>query len=251
MLAFTPNAAGNERDETEDECADAFFANEHVGGFILLRHNPDTRVPKELLEASTVDGAGAWSRFWHVTVPSLRGIIVITTTLQFIWGLNEFAIIWAMTNGGPGNATNNIVVNIYRTGFLDQNISYAATMGVIWLVILLAFTYFYIRSSNSRRRATLAQIDAQGAIISTLTGQNLADVDEIADPFDFSRGAHSADSVIGAVPGLLDARRIGAGRRGIAACRPRLPAAVRSASGGRRGRPAAPGVARTPGRRSA
>jgi multiple sugar transport system permease protein len=102
-------------------------------------------VPKELLEASTVDGAGAWSRFWHVTVPSLRGIIVITTTLQFIWGLNEFAIIWAMTNGGPGNATNNIVVNIYRTGFLDQNISYAATMGVIWLVILLAFTYFYIR----------------------------------------------------------------------------------------------------------
>ncbi len=102
-------------------------------------------VPQELLDAATVDGAGAWSRFWHVTVPQLRGIIVITTTLQFIWGLNEFAIIWAMTNGGPGNATNNIVINIYRTGFLNESISSAATIGVLWLLILLVFTYFYIR----------------------------------------------------------------------------------------------------------
>lgn len=107
-------------------------------------------VPQELMDAATVDGSNAWQRFWHVTVPSLRGIIVITTTLQFIWGLNEFAIIWAMTNGGPGNATNNIVINIYRTGFLDQNISAAATMGILWLLILLAFTYFYIRIMEGR-----------------------------------------------------------------------------------------------------
>lgn len=107
-------------------------------------------VPQDLLDAATVDGAGAWSRFWHVTVPSLRGIIVITTTLEFIWGLNEFAIIWAMTNGGPGNATNNIVVNIYRTGFLNESISYAATMGVLWLLLLLVFTYFYIRIMEGR-----------------------------------------------------------------------------------------------------
>jgi multiple sugar transport system permease protein len=102
-------------------------------------------VPQELIDAATVDGAGAWSRLWHVTIPQLRGIIVITTTLQFIWSLNEFAIIWAMTNGGPGNATNNIVINIYRTGFLNESISSAATIGVLWLLILLVFTYFYIR----------------------------------------------------------------------------------------------------------
>ena len=107
-------------------------------------------VPQDLMDAATVDGANAWNRFWHVTVPSLRGIIVITTTLQLIWGLNEFAIIWAMTNGGPGDATNNIVINIYRTGFLDENISDAATMGVLWLLILLAFTYFYIRIMEGR-----------------------------------------------------------------------------------------------------
>ncbi len=102
-------------------------------------------LPQDLIDAATVDGAGVWDRFWNVTVPGMRGIIVITTTLQFIWGLNEFAIIWAMTNGGPGNATNNIVINIYRTGFINESISYAATMGVLWLLMLLVFTYFYIR----------------------------------------------------------------------------------------------------------
>jgi len=102
-------------------------------------------IPQDLIEAATVDGAGPWARFWNVTVPGLRQIIVITTTLQFIWSLNEFAIIWAMTNGGPGTATNNIVVNIYRTGFINESISYAATMGIIWLLMLLVFTYFYIR----------------------------------------------------------------------------------------------------------
>jgi multiple sugar transport system permease protein len=108
-------------------------------------------VPHELLEAATVDGAGVWSRFRHITIPSLRGVIVITTTLQFIWSLNEFAIIWAMTNGGPGTATNNMVVNIYRTGFIEQRISIGATMGVIWLLMLLAFTYFYIRIMEGKQ----------------------------------------------------------------------------------------------------
>ncbi len=106
-------------------------------------------IPQDLIDAATVDGAGAFRRFWHVTVPGLRGIIVITTTLQFIWGLNEFAIIWAMTNGGPGNATNNIVINIYRTGFIDEGISYAATMGVLWLLPRQATRTWPGSSSNT------------------------------------------------------------------------------------------------------
>lgn len=100
---------------------------------------------QDLLDAATVDGAGMWGRFWYVIVPSLRGIIVVVTTLQFIWSLNEFTIIYSMTQGGPGNATNNIITNIYLTGFMNQNISIAATIGTIWLIMLLAFTYFYIR----------------------------------------------------------------------------------------------------------
>jgi len=100
---------------------------------------------QDLLDAATVDGAGVWARFWNVIVPSLRGIIVVVTTLQLIWSLNEFTIIYSMTQGGPGNATNNIIINIYRTGFMNQDLSIAATIGTIWLIILLVFTNFYIR----------------------------------------------------------------------------------------------------------
>lgn len=110
-------------------------------------------VPKELLDAASVDGANALRRFWHVTIPSLRGIIVIVTTLQLIWSFNEFAILWAMTNGGPGIATTNVVINIYRTGFLNGQISIAATIGALWLLILLAFTYFYIRIMEGKGAA--------------------------------------------------------------------------------------------------
>jgi multiple sugar transport system permease protein len=102
-------------------------------------------VQQDLLDAATVDGAGMWGRFWYVVVPQLRGIILVVTTLQFIWSLNEFTIIYSMTQGGPGNATNNIIINIYRTGFMNENISIAATIGTIWLIMLLLFTSFYIR----------------------------------------------------------------------------------------------------------
>lgn len=100
---------------------------------------------QELYDAAKVDGANAWDRFRNVTLPGLRGVIAVVTTLAFVWSLNEFAIIWAMTNGGPGVATNNMVIHIYRTGFIQQRISEAATMSAVWLLILLAFTYFYIR----------------------------------------------------------------------------------------------------------
>jgi multiple sugar transport system permease protein len=102
-------------------------------------------LPQDLYDAAKVDGANSRDRFWTVTIPGLRGIIAIVTTLSLIWSLNEFAIIWAMTNGGPGVATNNMVIHIYRTGFIEQRIGMAATMSAIWLVILLAFAYFYIR----------------------------------------------------------------------------------------------------------
>lgn len=110
-------------------------------------------VQQDLLDAATVDGAGTWGRLWHVIVPQLRGIIVVVTTLQFIWSLNEFTIIYSMTQGGPGNATNNIIINIYRTGFMNQNISIAATIGIIWLILLLLFTNFYIRIMEGKASA--------------------------------------------------------------------------------------------------
>ncbi|WP_308282996.1 carbohydrate ABC transporter permease [Pseudonocardia nigra] len=62
-------------------------------------------VDHSLHEAAAVDGAGTWRRFWHVTLPGLRPVIVAITTLDFIWNINSFALVYLLTAGGPGGQT--------------------------------------------------------------------------------------------------------------------------------------------------
>ena len=62
-------------------------------------------VPDELYEAAHVDGAGVFSRFWHITLPMLRPIIVVATATRIIWTFNYADLIFVMTGGGPANAT--------------------------------------------------------------------------------------------------------------------------------------------------
>ncbi|MBX6387162.1 MAG: sugar ABC transporter permease, partial [Microbispora sp.] len=58
-------------------------------------------VPKELYEAVSVDGAGTWRRFWNVTLPQLRPVIVAITSLDFVWNINQFSLVYVLTQGGP------------------------------------------------------------------------------------------------------------------------------------------------------
>lgn len=74
-------------------------------------------VPRELHEAAAVDGANPWDRFWQVTVPSIRHVLIITTLLSSIWTLNDFNIVYVMTRGGPGNATHVLATFSYETAF--------------------------------------------------------------------------------------------------------------------------------------
>src|SRR5262249_52936030 len=62
-------------------------------------------VPQEQYEAAKVDGATAWQRFWFITIPSIRHVILVVTLLSSIWTANSFENIWIMTQGGPSNAT--------------------------------------------------------------------------------------------------------------------------------------------------
>ena len=73
-------------------------------------------VPEGLLRAARVDGARAWSQFWHVTVPHLKGVILITTLLLFVGNLNSFTLVWLMTGGGPANASQLWITEIYNIG---------------------------------------------------------------------------------------------------------------------------------------
>lgn len=103
-------------------------------------------LPEELVEAARVDGANGWQRFWHITLPHLKGVTVITTALMTIWNFNSFDLLWSTTQGGPVTATTTLSIFVYRTAFEARALGYAGAIGVAWLVILMVFAIVYIRS---------------------------------------------------------------------------------------------------------
>ena len=74
-------------------------------------------IPGDLYEAAAVDGASAWRRFWHVTLPGLKHVMIITVLLSFIWTINDFNIVYVMTRGGPGTATQVFATYSYEVAF--------------------------------------------------------------------------------------------------------------------------------------
>lgn len=107
-------------------------------------------IPIETIEAAVVDGADWWQRLWFITLPHLRRIIAITTILTVIWNFNNFTIIWPMTEGGPANWTLTFSIWVYRQAFENFDLGYAATIGVLWLALLLIVTGFYLRVIGGR-----------------------------------------------------------------------------------------------------
>ena len=112
-------------------------------------------VPQQLLNAARVDGAGAWSRFWHVTVPHLRSVILITTILLFVGNLNSFVLVWIMTGGGPANASQIWITQVYTLAFQSLQYGRASAYSVILFIVMLGLGYFYVKalSGQGRREA--------------------------------------------------------------------------------------------------
>jgi len=107
-------------------------------------------VPLDEYEAATIDGASLIKRFWYVTLPNIRGILITVTSLMVIWNFNSFDTIWATTQGGPIMATTTLSILVYRTAFNALNVGYAAAIGVAWLIVLLIFSAVYIWSIGGR-----------------------------------------------------------------------------------------------------
>jgi len=102
-------------------------------------------IPDEVYEAATVDGASVFQRFWHITLPMLRPIIVVATATRIIWTFNYADLIFVMTSGGPANATQITSSYTLLTAYTDLDFGYAATLSVVLLVIMLIFTALYLK----------------------------------------------------------------------------------------------------------
>lgn len=102
-------------------------------------------IPQQQYEAAKVDGASAWQRFCHVTIPQLRPVLMVVLLLRAIWMFNKFDVIWLTTQGGPLGATEHLPILAYRQTFELYNVGTGATISAISFFILSAFivVFFY------------------------------------------------------------------------------------------------------------
>ncbi len=106
-------------------------------------------IPRDLYEAAEVDGAGPVRRFWSITIPQLRPIIVSMALLDLIWTSQQFALIWMTTGGGPLSATEMLSTFTYKLAFSEYDFAGASASAVIVLVLSMVLAFFYVRSQKA------------------------------------------------------------------------------------------------------
>jgi multiple sugar transport system permease protein len=105
-------------------------------------------IPQDLYEAIVVDGAGAWSRFWHVTLPMLSPIILFNLVIGIINSFQAFDLDWALTSGGPGNATLFYVYLVWRDAFQNFQMGYASALAWVLFVVIVVVTVLIFRTAR-------------------------------------------------------------------------------------------------------
>lgn len=108
-------------------------------------------IPREIMEAAVVDGANAWHRFWHITVPYILPTISIVFVLSLKDGLMIYDYIVALTSGGPAGATESITLSIYRLGFEDLKFGYAISEAVIIALIIAVISILQIKMTSRKK----------------------------------------------------------------------------------------------------
>lgn len=102
-------------------------------------------IPEEYYDAAKVDGAGTWARFWNVTWPLLKPQTGFVLVMALLRGLQTFDLFFALTSGGPGDATRVVALQIYRTAFGYFEMGRAAALSMVLFVVLMIFTPFQLR----------------------------------------------------------------------------------------------------------
>lgn len=107
--------------------------------------------PMELYEAAELDGANKWQRFRYITMPFLLPVLSVVLILQIKNGLTVYDIIVALTNGGPGGATESLSILIYNHGFKEVKFSYAIAEAIILTIVICAISFVQTSISNKKK----------------------------------------------------------------------------------------------------
>ena len=110
----------------------------NVGLYIVLFLVGLQTVPKSLYEAGDIEGANAWQKFYHITLPVINPTVLLVVILSTIGGFSLFIEPYIMTGGGPMGKTLSALLYIYKQGFFFYHMGYAATLGFAFALIVMA-----------------------------------------------------------------------------------------------------------------
>jgi ABC-type sugar transport system permease subunit len=107
-------------------------------------------IPRSYYEAAEIDGADAWSKFVHITLPGIRSMIIVMVTIHVLWTFNNFDFVYLSTGGGPVNDTDVLPVYVYRQSWDKYDLGYAASIGAVMLILLMIYFVVYMRLYERR-----------------------------------------------------------------------------------------------------
>ena len=111
-----------------------------LGFYMIVLLTGLQSIPPELREAAAIDGAGAVRRFWAITLPLLRPAVFLCFVIGMLNSFTSFDLVYVMTGGGPGRATELLVTYIYKLGFAQTRFDYAAAVTVFFFALLISVT---------------------------------------------------------------------------------------------------------------
>jgi ABC-type sugar transport system permease subunit len=110
-------------------------------------------IPDDLYEAASVDGATAWQKFRHVTLPMIKPALLLALLFRTIDGLRVFDLVFVMTQGGPADATNVLQFYGYKKTFAEGMVGYGSAIAVVVFFLSLALSLAYLRMLKINRLA--------------------------------------------------------------------------------------------------
>ena len=119
-----------------------------LGFYMIIILTGLQSIPQHLYEAASIDGAPRWAQFGRITLPMLRPSLFLCAVVGILNSFTSFDLVYIMTNGGPGHATELLITYIYKSGFGQTKFDYAAALTVVQFILLLALTYLANRAAG-------------------------------------------------------------------------------------------------------
>ena len=122
----------------------------HLPFTFIILYTALLGIPRDLYEAAQVDGAGAWRKFRHITLPLLVPAILVALVFRYIFAFRIFSEVWLLTGGGPARTTEVLAVYLYRQAFRYSDFGAAAATGWLMLIASLLMGSWYIYQMYKR-----------------------------------------------------------------------------------------------------